>query len=33
MPLATWSFLDGGVFSPVISHHRLPANVRADACQ
>ncbi len=33
MPLATWSFFDGCVFSPVISHQALPAKVSADACQ
>ncbi len=27
MPLATWSFADGRVFSPAISHRIEPANV------
>ena len=33
MPLAIWSLREGGVFSPVISHHALPAKVSAEASQ
>jgi hypothetical protein len=33
MPLATWSFRDGGVFSPKISQNALPANVYPSECQ